>query len=60
MQNRPAVITSILQAFGPDNNIALAAKVIWRAATFLPQPIVGGLTMLFAGRKSPEAEEAPT
>jgi uncharacterized protein (TIRG00374 family) len=55
-----ALITSILQAFGLDNNSALAATMIWRAATFFPQIIIGGLTMLFSGSKSPEAEPKPT
>ena len=55
-----ALITSILQAFGLDNNSALAATMIWRAATFFPQIIIGGLTMLFSGRKSSEPEPKPT
>lgn len=55
-----ALITSILQAFGLDNNSALAATMIWRAATFFPQVAIGGLTMLFAGKAGSESEPEPT
>ncbi len=41
-----AIITSILTAFGLPNNDALAATMIWRAATYFPQVIIGGISML--------------
>ena len=53
-----ALITSILVAFGLDNNSALAATMIWRAATYFPQVIIGGLTMLISGRSKPKSEPA--
>ncbi len=55
-----ALITSILQAFGLDNNSALAATMIWRAATYFPQVIIGGLTMLISGGNKSTSEPAPT
>jgi uncharacterized protein (TIRG00374 family) len=55
-----ALITSILQAFGLDNNSALAATMIWRAATFFPQVAIGGLTMLISGGSKSTSEAAPT
>ena len=45
-----AIITSILGAFGLDNNSALAATMIWRAATYFPQVIIGALTLLAFNR----------
>jgi uncharacterized protein (TIRG00374 family) len=54
-----ALITTILQGFGLDNNSALAATMIWRAATYFPQVIIGGITMfIFRGRNEPDP--APT
>ncbi|MGI9666092.1 MAG: lysylphosphatidylglycerol synthase transmembrane domain-containing protein [Acidimicrobiia bacterium] len=41
-----ALITSILVAFGLDNNTALAATMIWRGATFFPQVVIGGITLI--------------
>lgn len=41
-----AIITSILTAFGLPNNDALAATMIWRAATYFPQVIIGGISLL--------------
>ena len=41
-----AIITSILTAFGMPNNDALAATMVWRAATYFPQVIIGGISML--------------
>jgi uncharacterized protein (TIRG00374 family) len=55
-----ALITSILQGFGLDNNTALAATMIWRAATYFPQVIIGGLTVLVSGGNKPDNEPAPT
>ena len=41
-----ALITSILGNFGLDNNTALAATMIWRAATYFPQVIIGAITLI--------------
>ena len=41
-----AIITAILGNFGLDNNTALAATMIWRAATYFPQVIIGAITLL--------------
>ncbi len=41
-----AIITSILTSFGLPNNDALAATMIWRAATYFPQVIIGGISLL--------------
>jgi uncharacterized protein (TIRG00374 family) len=55
-----ALITSILQSFGLDNNSALAATMIWRAATYFPQVIIGGLTLLVSGGNKSDTKPAPT
>lgn len=55
-----ALITGILQGFGLDNNSALAATMIWRAATLFPQVIIGGFTMLFKGGSKSESASEPT
>ena len=54
-----ALITSILVAFGLDNNTALAATMIWRAATFFPQVVIGGITLIAfqAERNRPGAQK---
>ena len=41
-----AIITSILVTFGLDNNSALASTMIWRAATYFPQVMIGAVTLL--------------
>lgn len=41
-----AIITAILGNFGLDNNTALAATMVWRAATYFPQVIIGAITLL--------------
>ena len=53
-----ALITSILVGFGLDNNTALAATMIWRAATFFPQVVIGGITLIAfqAERNRPGAQ----
>ena len=53
-----ALITSILVGFGLDNNAALAATMIWRAATFFPQVVIGGITLIAfqAERNRPGAQ----
>jgi uncharacterized protein (TIRG00374 family) len=49
-----AGLTGLLTAFGATGSQALAADVVWRAATFVPQVITGALTFLswrLTGRK---------
>ncbi|MEN8040875.1 MAG: lysylphosphatidylglycerol synthase transmembrane domain-containing protein [Actinomycetota bacterium] len=41
-----AIITAILSAFGLPNNDALAATMIWRAATYFPQVFIGAGALL--------------
>ena len=50
-----AIITGILTAFGMPNNDALAATMVWRAATYFPQVIIGAITMLLWRRESTKA-----
>jgi uncharacterized protein (TIRG00374 family) len=55
-----AIITSILGSFGLDNNSALAATMIWRAATYFPQVIIGALTLLAFNRDKRRKEAQAT
>lgn len=41
-----AIITGMLGTFGLDNDSALAATLVWRAATYFPQVIIGVITFL--------------
>ncbi len=50
-----AIITGILTAFGMPNNDALAATMVWRAATYFPQVIIGVITMLLWRRDRSKA-----
>jgi uncharacterized protein (TIRG00374 family) len=48
-----AIITAILTNLGGmDNNDALAATMVWRAATYFPQVIIGVITMLLWRREN--------
>jgi uncharacterized protein (TIRG00374 family) len=51
-----AIIASVLTAFGLDNNDALAATMIWRAATYCPQVIIGIITFLNFRRRQSKGE----
>lgn len=53
-----AIITSMLGTFGLDNNSALAATLVWRAATYFPQVIIGVITFLLWRRDQSKAERA--
>lgn len=46
-----AIITAMLTSFGLANNDALAATMVWRAATYFPQVIIGAITMLLWKRQ---------
>jgi uncharacterized protein (TIRG00374 family) len=46
-----AIITAALTNFGMDSNAALAATMVWRAATYFPQVIIGVITMLLWRRE---------
>ena len=48
-----AIITAALTSFGLANNDALAATMVWRAATYFPQVIIGVITLLLWRRKKP-------
>lgn len=41
-----AALVALLAAFGMDKNLALAADLLWRAATFIPQIVIGIITFL--------------
>jgi putative heme transporter len=41
-----AIITSILTGFGMSSSDALAADMVWRAATYFPQVIIGTISFL--------------
>ncbi len=53
-----AIIAGLLQSFGLPNNDALAATMIWRAATYFPQLIIGILTFLRSRRRQARGEVA--
>jgi uncharacterized protein (TIRG00374 family) len=55
-----AIIASILGTFGLDNNNALAATMIWRAATYFPQVIIGAVTLLAFNRDKRRKEARAT
>jgi uncharacterized membrane protein YbhN (UPF0104 family) len=54
-----AGIIGLLTAFGMEGSQALAADIVWRAATFVPQVLTGVLTFLWwratAGRRQAAA-----
>lgn len=55
-----AIITGMLATFGLDNDAALAATLVWRAATYFPQVIIGVITFLLWRRdQSKKAVAAP-
>jgi uncharacterized protein (TIRG00374 family) len=49
-----AIITALLTSFGLPNNDALAATMVWRAATYFPQVIIGSITWLLWRRTAPK------
>lgn len=54
-----AIIAGILGAFGLDNNSALAATMIWRAATYFPQVGIGAVTLVAFNRDQRRTQQAP-
>jgi uncharacterized protein (TIRG00374 family) len=62
-----AIITSILTGFGMDSNDALAADMVWRAATYFPQVFIGAGSFVSwrrtmakqTGATTPSAGDAP-
>ena len=55
-----AIITAMLTTFGMTNNDALAATMIWRAATYFPQVIIGVITLFMWKRgQNKKAAAAP-
>jgi uncharacterized protein (TIRG00374 family) len=53
-----AIIAGLLTTFGLPNTDALAATMIWRAATYFPQLLVGILTLLIYRRRQAKGEVA--
>ena len=52
-----ALITGLLVAFGTNEADALAATLVWRAATYLPQLLIGLLTYLAWRRRTRKADD---
>mgnify|MGYP002348775702 CR=1 FL=1 len=52
-----AALTALLVAFGMDQNDALAATLVWRACSWVPQVFLGVLTFLYWRRN---AHKVPT
>jgi uncharacterized protein (TIRG00374 family) len=42
-----AALTALLTGFGADSSQALAADLVWRAASYVPQVVLGALTFLW-------------
>jgi uncharacterized protein (TIRG00374 family) len=42
-----AALTALLTGYGASSSQALAADLVWRAATYLPQVVLGSLTFLW-------------
>jgi len=42
-----AAMTALLTSFGATNNQALAATLVWRAGTFVPQALLGVVTLVW-------------
>jgi uncharacterized protein (TIRG00374 family) len=55
-----AIITAILTKFGMANNDALAATMIWRAATYFPQVIIGVIALFVWKRGQSKKAAAAT
>jgi uncharacterized protein (TIRG00374 family) len=55
-----AAMVALLAAFGMDRDVALAANLVWRACTFIPQVVIGIGTFVWwrrhAGRGRPIAQ----
>ncbi len=50
-----AAITGILTAFGANSSDALAADLVWRALTYVPQMVIGVITFLIWRRRQARA-----
>jgi uncharacterized protein (TIRG00374 family) len=60
-----AALTALLTGFGADSSQALAADLVWRAASYVPQVVLGALTFLWwrvtaARRKRRLAADLPS
>jgi putative heme transporter len=55
-----AIITSILTGFGLPSDTALAADMVWRAATYFPQVIIGTITFLVWRRRQARGQRSPS
>ena len=55
-----AILIGLLTGFGMSSSNAMAADLIWRAATFLPQVLIGiGTLLAFRRNQSKKAESTP-
>ena len=62
-----AALVGLMSSFGMDKDTALAANLLWRAATFIPQVVIGIITFLIwrvqqsrkAGRSGTAVDPAP-
>jgi len=55
-----AAITGILALFGASNSDALAADLVWRALTYIPQELIGLVTFIvWRARQARRARAAP-
>jgi uncharacterized protein (TIRG00374 family) len=55
-----AAMTALLQAFGTDPDQALAATLVWRAATYFPQILLGTGTFLYFRRTTSRPQGHPS
>jgi uncharacterized membrane protein YbhN (UPF0104 family) len=60
-----AALAALLTGYGATSNQALAADLVWRAATYVPQVLLGALTFLWwritaARRKRRATEPTPS
>ncbi|MET0694893.1 MAG: lysylphosphatidylglycerol synthase domain-containing protein, partial [Propionibacteriaceae bacterium] len=59
-----AALAALLTGYGANSSQALAADLVWRAATYVPQVVLGALTFLWwrvtaARRRQRATERSP-
>lgn len=55
-----AIIVGMLGGFGLDSSSALAATMIWRFATYMPQVLIGGGALIAFRRGQSRRQKAPS
>ena len=56
-----AALTKLLEGYGATGSQAIAANLVWRAGTFVPQALIGALTLLYwRASVAKRAQPAPT